>query len=286
MSILLLYKNSTYKNYFLTDPKKLKTVKGLFSSDDMKKFRRTHDVHYWTLDYIEAVLKDRKLKYTRISRGKTVNYGHFDLIITVGGDGTFLEASHHVHNQLILGVNSDPNWSVGRFCVANAKNFESILDKHLKGQATIRQFQRLELSIKDRKRSALVLNDVLICDANPAAMCRYHITVGSRKEDQKSSGMWISTAAGSSGGAQSAGGKVLPPYSSNYQYQPRELYKGSKLHYKLTGAVVKPPMEVSVTSLIRDGVLYIDGPHICWPFHFGHTALFRLSKTPLNIITP
>jgi hypothetical protein len=32
-----------------------------------------------------------------------------DLVLTIGGDGTLLEASHHVDDRIpVLGVNSDP----------------------------------------------------------------------------------------------------------------------------------------------------------------------------------
>lgn len=34
---------------------------------------------------------------------------HFDLVVTVGGDGTLLQASHFMDDSIpVLGVNSDP----------------------------------------------------------------------------------------------------------------------------------------------------------------------------------
>ncbi len=38
-----------------------------------------------------------------------------DLVVTVGGDGTMLDASHRVRETPILGFNSDPDRSVGYF---------------------------------------------------------------------------------------------------------------------------------------------------------------------------
>ena len=61
-----------------------------------------------------------------------------------------------------------------------------------------------------------VLNDILICHHNPGAMSRYYLTVGRVREEQRSSGVWIATAAGSSGGLHSAGGKVLPRKIKNF----------------------------------------------------------------------
>ena len=74
-----------------------------------------------------------------------------------------------------------------------------------------------------------VLNDILVCHHNPGAMSRYFLTVEGTREEQRSSGVWIATAAGSSGGLHSAGGKVLTQKSKEFQYRPRELYRGKNI---------------------------------------------------------
>ena len=122
MNILLLYKNSTYAGYF--DRKRLAQLEGALNAEEIKRFRRTHENHFWGLSYVEAVLKNRKLKFTKARRGDSFDYSPYDLIITVGGDGTFLEAARQVKDGIIWGVNSDPGWSVGRYCSGNPENFE------------------------------------------------------------------------------------------------------------------------------------------------------------------
>ena len=69
MNILLFYKNSTYAGYFLSDRKRLAQLEGLLNSEEIKRFRRTHENHFWSLSYVEAVLKNRKLKFTKACRG-------------------------------------------------------------------------------------------------------------------------------------------------------------------------------------------------------------------------
>src|SRR5258708_7154450 len=146
MNILLLYKNSTYAGYFLSDRKRLAQLEGMLNSEEVKRFRRTHSNHFWSLSYVEAVLKNRKLKFTKACRCSSLNYSRYDLIITVGGDGTFLEAARHLKNQVVWGVNSDPTWSVGRFCSGNPRNFETMLEQVLQGKAKVRKLNRLSLS--------------------------------------------------------------------------------------------------------------------------------------------
>ena len=283
-NILLLYKNSTYASYFLSDRRRLAQLQGLFNSQELKRFRKTHENHFWALSYVEAVLKHRKVKFTKICRGTAFNYGLYDLIITVGGDGTFLEAARHLTNQVIWGVNSDPTWSVGRFCSGDPRNFESMLDQVVQGKAQVRKLNRLSLSFDDGTQPMNVLNDLLICHQNPGALSRYYLTVGRIKEEQKSSGIWISTAAGSSGGIHSAGGKVLPQESRNIQYRPRELYRGHGIKYRLNGAVLKSNQKVTMLSLMREGVVFVDGSHVCLPFSFGSSIHAGSSPHPLKVI--
>lgn len=283
-NILLLYKNSTYASYFLSDKRRMAQLEGLLNNQEIKRFRRTHENHFWSLSYVEAVLKHRKLRFTKICRGTSFNYKPFDLIITVGGDGTFLEAARNLDKQIIWGINSDPNWSVGRFCSGNPKNFESRLDLILSGKLKPSEFNRLTLTYDDGTQPINILNDALICHHNPAALSRYYLTVGRQKEEQKSSGIWIATAAGSSGGIYSAGGKVMPQASKNFQYRPRELYLGRGATYKLTGKILKPTQKITVMSLMREGVVFADGSHVCLPFSFGTKIHIERSKFPLQAI--
>ena len=284
LNILLLYKNSTYASYFLSDRRRLAQLRGLFNSQELRRFRKTHETHFWTLSYVEAVLKHRKLKFTKFCRGTAINYGRYDLIITVGGDGTFLESARYLDKQVIWGVNSDPSWSVGRFCSGNPRNFEIMLEKVLQGKAPIRKLNRLSLSFDDGTQQMNVLNDLLICHQNPGALSRYYLTVGRVREEQRSSGVWVSTAAGSSGGIHSAGGKVLPQESKNMQYKPRELYRGRNVQYRLTGGLFKLNQKIAVTSLMREGVVFIDGSHVCLPFSFATTIHVTRSKYPLRAV--
>lgn len=284
MNILLLYKNSTYASYFLSDRKRLAQLQGFLNSEEIKRFRATHENHFWSLSYVEAVLKNRKLKFTKACRGTSLDYNRYNLVITVGGDGTFLEAARQVKNGTIWGVNSDPIWSVGRFCSGNSRNFELILDKVLSGKPPIRKFNRLKLSFSDGTQSMNVLNDILICHQNPGALSRYYLTVGGIKEEHRSSGVWIATAAGSSGGLHSAGGKILPQENKGFQYMPRELYRWKNVRYYLRGGILKPTQKITMTSLMREGVVFVDGSHVCLPFSFGARITVNRSSNPLKII--
>ena len=145
---------------------------------------------------IIKVLKKHALSYEMASRGSRIDFSRFDCVITVGGDGTFLEAARKVKRQLLIGVNCSPSTSVGKLCVATAENFEKILKNILADNIRFHCLNKLRLKVKRSRQSLECLNDVLICHENPAAMSRYILSIDSMQEEQRGSGIWIATSAG------------------------------------------------------------------------------------------
>src|SRR5262249_36896159 len=103
-----------------------------------------------------------------------------DLVVTVGGDGTLLAASHGVSNTPILGVNSAPSHSVGFFCAARAEGLEQALSVALSGKMRSVTLTRMEVSLNGKPIARRVLNEALFCHASPAATSRYILELGNR----------------------------------------------------------------------------------------------------------
>ncbi len=244
------------------------------------RFRQNHACHYAALRKVEMILKVLGIDHCLQLRGSSCNRQQCGLIITVGGDGTFLDAARPAtEEQLILGVNSDPTWSVGQFCVADADSFERVLRQTL-ATPHFKKVYKLRATFLDEKppRTVECLNDILVCHANPAAMSRYSLAVGRAFEEQRSSGVWFSSAAGSTGAISSAGGVKLPLGSKNIQYKPRELYHGIGTAYKLNGGRIRTGASIDITSRMSHGRVFLDGAHIKYPLTFGKTL--RISTSP------
>jgi len=105
----------------------------------IKAFEKSHEAHYGTLKEAQDILNDLKIPYCTVDRKRKMDYSPYPLIVTVGGDGTLLNASGQVKNQLILGVNSNPDVSVGRFCCTDRKNFKKVLTLALQNRAQTKQ---------------------------------------------------------------------------------------------------------------------------------------------------
>src|SRR5688572_94107 len=193
------------------------------------RWRKAHLAHQLTLRRVLAALRALGAKVT-VLRSPAVVFDASDasLVVTVGGDGTLLAASHHVGSIPILGVNSSPEHSVGFFCPAHIGNLEPSLRAALDGSLPSVLLSRMQVSVNNRICSRRVLNEALFCHAIPAATSRYVVSFQDRTEEQRSSGVWVCTAAGSTGAARSAGGVVMPFASRKLQLIVREPYLESR----------------------------------------------------------
>src|SRR3990167_9485975 len=108
--VLVLYKRSAYSNYFLNDQSSLHDKESFIPKINLERFKKVHAQHYQALDVVEKCLTRHSVDYVKSNRGQSIDYAKFNFVITVGGDGTFLEGARNVKNQLILGVNSSSQW--------------------------------------------------------------------------------------------------------------------------------------------------------------------------------
>ena len=202
------------------------------------------------------------------------------LVVTVGGDGTLLYTSQWVTGGAILGVNSAPRSSIGHLALARREDFSQILDQIASGTLQPIPVTRLAVEL-DGQRLLPALNDVLLTHASPAATSRYRLTLGGSSEEHRSSGLWISTATGSTAGIRSAGGRPMPLRSRRLQFRARELYREAGGPADLASGYLPPGGELAVESAMEQGFLFLDGSRRATPFPFGARAVFRAAPEPL-----
>ncbi len=254
-----------------------------------RRLIHAHDEHNRTADAVRNALARRGLKFKELLSAKLATaaakrlLAGADFIIPVGGDGTALNSSHYVREGRLLAVNSAPRDSIGHFCFATRADFADKLDRVLSFEVRPMKLARLEVALDQKPVAELALNDVLIAHECPAATTRYIIEIGEREEEHRSSGLWVATAAGSTAGIKSAGGRRLPPGSRRMQYLIRELYRERDRSYGLTRGLVEEGEEIIVASKMPEGVLYINGSRTSYRFPFGMRARIRVAELSLKI---
>lgn len=224
---------------------------------DLRPQSRT--IHKKTLAKVLQFLKEKKISYCLVDRKNLAAPLRADLIITVGGDGTVLAASHHAGKIPIVAINSAPSTSTGFFCLASPTNFPRHLEAILNGKIKPIRVPRLVALLNGKPVKPFGLNDLLFASSLPGETARYKIRVGRREEEQKSSGVWVATGAGSTGAIYSAGGKRDLITSRRLQYFVREPLRFPKNHYRLRNASIRPGSGIIIHSQMFSGMIFIDG---------------------------
>ena len=137
-----------------------------------------------------------------------------DLVVVLGGDGTFLSAARSVrmHGPPLVGINLG---SLGFLTEIQRRDVTSALTTILKGEAE--EERRLMLAVRVLCNGRLLssytaLNDVVLAKSSLARTVRLRVEVdGHPVSSYRSDGLIISTPTGSTAYSLSAGGPLVHP---------------------------------------------------------------------------
>jgi NAD kinase len=162
-------------------------------------YQREHDVYVKAVHQLRRDLEGLAAKMQVIDRWFLPNFVFtpHDLIVAVGRDGLVANTAKYLEEQPIVGVNPDPARYDGilvRFPVGRAK--AGVL-RVLEGRAAYNAVTMGEVLLNDSQR-LLAFNDFYIGMRNHVSS-RYSLTWHGATERQSSSGIIVSTGAGSTG---------------------------------------------------------------------------------------
>ena len=235
------------------------------------------------IDLIKSSLRKRNINFKCIERSaikKTV-FKNRNLIIAVGGDGTLLRTSHFIKDELLFGVNSNPNRKEGFFMSSCKNDFEKKFDMFLKNKFYIEKLARLKSKI-NKKEICPALNEVFIGNKIPYKTSHYKIFLGNKTEEQKSSGVLVGTSSGSNAWLKSVG---IKPFSSSkkFYFIVRDPYTGKLTKPLLTKGFIGNNKILKIKSGMDNGIVAVDSNKE-YKFKNGSTIEIALSKNSLNVI--
>jgi len=133
----------------------------------------------------------------------------YDLVVTLGGDGTFLKTASYIDNEIpILGLNTDSDRSLCSFCSFNpnliSMDPEEVWGKVFSGNYTIKKRTRIKFSIlgsnsevereSPRSEEFDALNEIFFADKDVGKTSNFRLSVdGEEFKHYKSCGIIIST---------------------------------------------------------------------------------------------
>jgi NAD+ kinase len=182
-----------------------------------------------------------------------------DLLVVLGGDGTFLRAAQAVAqvDVPLLGINLG---KVGFLSMAEAHELERVLAKVADGAYALRERMGLVGAILPAGGPAAThftaLNDIVIARGALARVVRLDVTIDqSHLATFVADGLVVASPTGSTGYAFSAGGPVLDPRSRNIVVAPIAAYLSA-----LRAVVVSPSQVVRCRVLdALEALVSIDG---------------------------
>ena len=240
-----------------------------------------------TLESVKNILKKHNIAYKLADRDKLKNEQFIgkDIIIAVGGDGTFLRAAQFVKNEVLFGVNADVSTKEGFYMRSGRKDFESKLKKIICNRFEIKKLPRLEVWVNGKRISALALNEFFIGPKKAYHAAKYIVRINGKKERQKSSGILVTTPSGSYAWARACHKKILNLNSKKFQFLVREPYEWKVFrNYRLKYRVLNKKQKVKIISEMLDGVIVADSVGRELSFKNGSRATIGLSKQPLKFM--
>jgi NAD+ kinase len=282
--VAIVVKRTTYRRFVVEehDPLIAKLVRR--RDPTVSRLKQSHEAHEATMREVEEAIA--KIGAEVVHRGgPRFRIPKADLVVSVGGDGTLLATSHQIGDGIpLLGINSAPESSVGFFCGAQRGNIAEMLERAFAGRLRSIELTRMRVDLNGKCIHARVLNDALVCHASPAATSRYILCVEDGEEDQRSSGMWIGPAAGSTAAQRSAGGRVLPFSSEKIQYVVREPYTPAGGHFRFAKGLVEPGDQLVLRSKMREAKVFLDGHRIVHAITIGDVLTMRRSADSLTVL--
>lgn len=279
--VLVVYKTTPLERYL--DAGELDPDAGGDGDRDevVSRLEAGHREHQRSVDLVQGVLERSGLEVVVDSTPTKREAAKADLVLAVGGDGTFLGSALQVEDTPMLGVNSAPSWSVGHYCGAVAEDFAETLDRIRSGEEPLVPLPRIAVHIGPRRVAHDALNDVLVAHRVPSASTRSILVVGGASERQTSSGLWVSTASGSTGAMRSAGGDAMDPGDRRLQYRVREPYRRTDQVLRLTGGIVPGPVDLVARNPHLS--VWLDGQSRGHRVALGERVSLSIAERPLLV---
>lgn len=164
-------------------------------------FERLQSAHTTYMSALERVRKaiPGEIKRHSIDRTFVPRYAFDarDLVVTVGQDGLVSNTAKYLNGQPLLGVNPNPDLYDGVLLPFTPETAGAGFRAALSGTQVIKPVTMAEAKSSDGQ-TLLAFNDLFI-GASSHISARYRIIHGERSEVQSSSGIIVSTGAGSTG---------------------------------------------------------------------------------------
>lgn len=274
------------------------------AGQNFELIEQAHIQYIQTLEIVRKAIPS-SVKSLSIERRLIPQYtfGDDDFVITIGPDGLVVNTAKYLQQQPILAINPDPDCIDGVLLPFTVEDIEKNIMRALQGDAVMKGITMAKASM-NTGQELMAFNDLFV-GPNSHISARYEIRQGERHERQSSSGIIISTGAGSTGWLKSIyagaagivnalGGHVTMP--ENYGrfdwgeeqlvYAVREPWPSKSSDAGMTFGIITRDRPLELISNMADtGVIFSDGfENDYLGFNAGHSVTIGLADHKAQLV--
>ncbi len=242
---------------------------------DFSEYEAEDSIYNRALDSIREQLQiGLKLQTVERQIVPTLVISEKDILVTVGQDGLVANTAKYAGKQPIVAVNPDTSRFDGVLLPFTEQQAGAAVAAVLEGRAKVKEVTLAEAVLADGQR-LLAFNDLFIGAASHIS-ARYRIEHKKHGEEQSSSGIIVSTGAGSTGWLSSVfnmadgvsrafGGSgprpvVLRPEDKRLIFAVREPFKSRHSQAGITAGTIENGENLGIKSRMpMNGVIFSDG---------------------------
>jgi NAD kinase len=270
------------------------------------EYQAAHDAYRKAADLVRTMMPNG-VRTQWIDREFLPNFtfGPRDLVVTLGPDGLVVNTAKYLHGQPLVALNPDPMRIDGVLVPFQFNWTDSVIRGALDGTLPVRDLTMARAELNDGQ-SLDAVNDLFIGQKTHVS-ARYRIRHGRNEEDQSSSGIIVSTGAGSTGWYRSiltGAAAIVEPYlgksrlkkvrdefrfdweEEHLRFNVREPFisKVSAANI-VSGRIEKGAPLVIVSQMPQNGVIFSDGiEEDNLAFNSGAIARIGVAERKLRLV--
>ena len=280
-------------------------------------YEREHEIFYASLNSVQTQLS-KVIKHKTIDRSFLPSYifSKKNIIVVIGQDGLVANTAKYSKGIPMVAINPDKLRYDGVLLPYDATNFVSGVESVMEQQQKVRNVRFAEAKLNDGQ-SLLAFNDLFIGPSSHVS-ARYKITFAGKTEEQSSSGLIVSTAAGATGwlssifnmaygisdrfdsqkrSNRSKSMKKMPQEPKRQHNRPhvkndellfavREPFKSIRTQTSIVAGLVNNQQQLVIESLMpTKGIIFSDGIESDFiKFNSGSIATIGIAPNSANIV--
>lgn len=272
------------------------------------EYEATHDTYHTALRSLRAALPDG-VRSQVVERDflPTFTFGERDLVVALGPDGLVVNTAKYLAEQPLLAFNPDPARIDGILVPFAVQEAAATLRRALHADLPLKHVSMAQAALNDGQ-VLYAVNDLFVGQRTHVS-ARYALRWGKAAENQSSSGIIVSTGAGSTGWRRSiltGASKLMEAYSHDgavlqareqyrfdweadyLQFSVREPFVSRVSSAELTCGRIAAGEQLVITSQMpQNGVIFSDGVESDYlEFNSGAIARVELATRKLHLVVP